>query len=70
MYFGGIVFAGIFLIVLANRHWPFFLQGVRDYYALVASLFGDLALIVEAWTFLGPGGLVYLLGRWLEGTRP
>lgn len=62
MVVGGLAFVGVFLIVIVNGHWPAFLQPVKTYYSNVSAMLGDLALIVEIWTFLGPGGLIYLLG--------
>jgi hypothetical protein len=63
MMAGGVVLVGIFVVVLLNGRWPHFLFPVRNYYQLVTSLLGDLGIIVEIWTFLGPGGLIYLLGK-------
>lgn len=65
MIAGGACLALIFLTILIIGHWPDAFQPIRDYFRLVAQvpLFGWL---IELWTFLLPGGVIYLVGQRLQ----
>ena len=67
---GGAIFVGIFLVVLLNGGWPDFLEPIQNLYGFVSSWIGDAAIVVEAWIFIGPGALLYYLGKSLGERKP
>jgi hypothetical protein len=59
---GFAAFAGVFLVVIVNATWPEFLRPVQSLYAGISDIFGSVAIIIEAWLFVGPGFLIKYIG--------
>jgi hypothetical protein len=63
---GGALFAAIFIVVLVSGSWPQFLDPVRERFKIISSFLGSFTFVAEVLIFLGPGGLVLMLGQWLQ----
>lgn len=66
---GGICFASIFIVVIANGSWPNFLEPVRSRFELIDDFVGGFAFIVELFLFVGPGLLIAAVGEKLKSAK-
>ena len=70
LIFAGVaMLAGIFLVVLLFGQWPDFLEPIQSLFGSIGSTVGGFAFVVEVWIFVGPGLLVFWIGRRLQGIQ-